>query len=215
VSILFAEGFTLGIGLLIALGPKDTFVIKNSLGGQHALILVLICALSDVLLIVLGVLGLGTLISTSHGVMVIAMMLSIAYLLYYGVMALRAAIVGMQSLELHGLDAEHAMPRRRVITEALFHSLLTPYAWLDTVLVIGAISSTKAGLGKWWFASGAILASFLWFMFLTRGARVAAPLFRSRRAWRMLDAIVAVSMLALAIKLLGDYPWQTLAATPE
>lgn len=215
MSVLFVEGFTLGMVLLIALGPKDAFVIKNSLGGQHALMLVLTCALSDALLIALGVLGLGTLISASHWVMVIAMVLSIAYLVYYGVMALRAAIVGMQILELHGLDGGQAIPRRRIFTEALVHSLLTPYAWLDTVLVIGAISSTKAGVGKWWFASGAIVASFLWFVFLTHGARVAAPLFRSRRAWRVLDTVVAVSMLALAIKLLRDYPWQALAATPE
>jgi L-lysine exporter family protein LysE/ArgO len=147
--------------------------------------------------------------------MVVAMVLSIAYLVYYGAMALRAAIAGKQNIELQGLDAGQAVPRSRIFTEALVHSLLTPYAWLDTVLVIGAISSTKAGVGKWWFASGAIVASFLWFVFLTRGARVAAPLFRSRWAWRMLDVIVAASMLALAVKLLGDYPWQSSVATPE
>ncbi|MBJ2155109.1 LysE family transporter [Variovorax sp. IB41] len=51
---------------------------------------------------------------------------------------------------------------------------------------------------------------FIWFTFLSFGARLAAPLFRDRRAWQALDLIVAFSMMALAMKLVSDYPWRPL-----
>ena len=215
-SIQFAEGFLLGLGLLVALGPKDTFVIKNSLGGQNALMLVAICTLSDVLLICLGVAGLGAVVSAHQWLMVSAMVLSIAYLVYFGVQALRSVYAGQVQPAgvdgVIGLQGTPAVPRAQVVRGALFHSLLTPYAWLDTVLVIGAISATKMGLAKFSFAGGAMLASLLWFVFLTTGSRFAAPMFRSRRAWQGLDLLVAVSMLVLAAKLLGDYPWRSSVA---
>ncbi|MDQ0012154.1 L-lysine exporter family protein LysE/ArgO [Variovorax boronicumulans] len=207
-TISFLEGLLLGAGLLVALGPKDTFVIKNSLQGYSAITLVAICALSDVLLITLGVAGLGLLVASTRWAMVSAMVFSIGYLLYFSFQALRSAFASSASFAVAGTLPEKTKPAFGVVRMALFHSLLTPYAWLDTVLVIGSVSATKEGEAKIAFAAGAMLASFIWFIFLTAGARLAAPLFRARRAWQVLDLVVAVSMMALAAKLLSDYPWQ-------
>lgn len=206
-SLQLIEGFVLGAGLLIALGPKDTFVIKNSLSGHNALALVLICALSDLLLITLGVVGLGSLITVNRWLMVTTMVISIVYLLYFGAQALFLAWRGGANLG----DADVSMStlsRNQVIKGALFHSLLTPFAWLDTVLVIGSISATKLGMDKVFFAGGAVAASFLWFCFLTIGSRLAAPMFRSRKMWQTMDLVVCVSMFVLAGKLIADYPWR-------
>lgn len=202
------EGFLLGSGLLLALGPKDTFVIKSSLQGHSVVMLVLICALSDVALIVLGTAGLGVIVASNRWLMVGAMVFSIAYLSYFGGQALRSAWAGPVAL-----PAVDALPRQlqtesQVAKTALFHSLLTPYAWLDTVLVIGAVSAAKAESAKMAFASGAMIASFLWFIFLTLGARLAAPVFQNRRAWQCLDVVVALSMFFLAAKLVSDCPWR-------
>lgn len=205
----FFEGFLLGAGLLIALGPKDTFVIKNSLQGHSAAMLVAICSLSDVLLIALGVGGLGLLVASTRWAMVSAMVFSIGYLAYFSLQALRSALRSGQSVVAADTPPQARTGAAQVAGMALFHSLATPYAWLDTVLVIGSISATKAGEAKLAFAAGAMVASFAWFVFLTLGSRLAAPLFRDRRAWQVLDLVVALSMMALAAKLVSDYPWRT------
>ena len=201
------EGFVLGAGLLIALGPKDTFVIKNSFAGNNAFVLVLICALSDAVLITLGVLGLGAIITANRWVMVLTMTVSILYLLYFGIRALHSACLGQTSVNAQGV-VNMAVPRAEIIKGAIFHSLLSPFAWLDTVLVIGSISAIKVGADKLFFAGGAVLASFLWFITLTVGSRLAAPMFLNPRVWQGLDGLVFISMFLLAGKLLADYPWK-------
>lgn len=207
LNLQFIEGFVLGAGLLIALGPKDTFVIKNNLAGSNAVVLVLICALSDVLLITLGVVGLGAVITANHWIMVLTMSVSIVYLLYFAVRALYSAYLGQTLLDEQGA-AHGPMPRAQVIKGAIFHSLVSPFAWLDTVLIIGSISALKVGADKFYFAGGAVVASFLWFITLTVGSRLAAPMFRNRRVWQWLNILVCISMFVLAGKLLADYPWK-------
>jgi len=207
LNLQLIEGFFLGAGLLMALGPKDTFVIKNNLAGNNAVVLVLICALSDLALIILGVAGLGAVITANYWVMVLTMTVSILYLLYYGVRALYSAYLGQTHLDEQGAS-QKPMPRAQVVRGAFFHSLLTPFAWLDTVLVIGSISAIKVGADKFYFAGGAVVASFLWFIALTVGSRLAAPIFRNRRVWQGLDILVFISMFVLAGKLVADYPWK-------
>ncbi|WDD96008.1 LysE family transporter [Burkholderia sp. FERM BP-3421] len=205
----FAEGFLLGLGLLIALGPKDTFTIRNSLDGRHAPMLMAIGAAVDALLITLGVIGLGAAFAGGHRLHVTGMMLTSGYLLYFSFHAFRSAYVGFED----GLDElahETALDSRwQVVKQALSHALLTPYAWFDTVLVVGAFSTIHAGVAKVLFAGGAMAASVVWFGLLTLGAKVTAPLLRSRGTWRKLDGAVGVAMLLLMLRLLAAYPWRT------
>jgi L-lysine exporter family protein LysE/ArgO len=201
-SLQFTEGFVLGLGLLVALGPKDTFVIKHSVTGGNALILIAICALADVLLITLGVAGLGAVVASQRWLMALAMSLSIVYLLYFSVKAFWAA--RRDTLQ---LGQENILPKQgvldiKIVKGALFHSLLTPFAWLDTVLVIGSLSAAKLGAAKYAFAGGAMAASFMWFIFLTLGSQLAAPIFRNYRTWQVLELIAGFSMLLLATKLI-------------
>lgn len=200
------EGFFLGLGLLVALGPKDTFVIRNSLAGKNFLLLVAICALSDALLIFLGVFGLGYVITSNKLFMTVTMVASIAYLVYFGVES-SLSIFRKANYTINTKDSRHEHSQVKIIKGALFHSLLTPYAWLDTVLVIGSLSASKIGEDKYAFAGGAILASFSWFIFLTLGTSLVAPIFNSRRTWQLIDFIVATSMFILSAKLMQDYPW--------
>ena len=204
----YIEGMLLGMGLLVALGPKDVFVIRSTMHGHNALELIAICSLADVLLISLGVLGLGAVLTSHQWLMTLTMVFSVAYLAYFGVKALLSAHNGADSVPVANVSAPSSGANGQVIKTALFHSLLTPYAWLDTVLVIGSMSALKLAPAKFGFAAGAMTASLAWFVFLAMGSRVAAPVFRHRRSWQLLDLIVAVSMLSLAIKLAADYPWR-------
>jgi L-lysine exporter family protein LysE/ArgO len=204
----FVEGFLLGLGLLIALGPKDTFTIRNSLDGRHALVLLTIGTAVDALLIGLGVAGLGAAFAGDHRLRVIGMMLTSGYLLYFSFHAFRSAYVGFED----GLDElahETALDSRwETVKQALAHALLAPYAWLDTVLVIGAFSTIHAGWSKLTFAGGAMLASLVWFGVLTLGVRFTASWLRNRWTWRKLDALVGIVMLGLMLRLLAAYPWR-------
>jgi L-lysine exporter family protein LysE/ArgO len=206
-NIQFVEGLFLGLGLLVALGPKDTFVIKNSVTGGNALMLIAICGLSDVLLILFGVVGLGAIVASQRWLKVSVMSLSIVYLLYFSANAFLAAYKQTFQFSQENFSSSKSSLKINVLKGALFHSLLTPFAWVDTVLVIGALSTAKIGADKYAFAGGAMVASFIWFMFLTMGSQLAAPLLRNRRTWQVLELIAGSSMFILAITLILGYPW--------
>jgi L-lysine exporter family protein LysE/ArgO len=207
--ITFWEGFLLGLGLLVALGPKDIFVIKNSFTGDHTAIMIAICSLSDMILIVIGIFGLGAAVTNSKWLMIITMMASIGYLLYFSARSFWMLCAGAHQPMTTEAPRDPRELRSNIVKGALFHSLLTPYAWIDTVLVIGSISATKYGNAKYIFASGAMAASLSWFIFLAVGSRFAAPFFKNRLTWQALDLVVAISMLTLSIQLAMEYPWYT------
>jgi L-lysine exporter family protein LysE/ArgO len=80
---------------------------------------------------------------------------------------------------------------------------LNPHVYLDTVGLIGAVSTQYEGAARVAFGAGAVTSSFVFFASLGYGARVLAPFLRTRRAWRMLDAGIGAVMWALAAKLLA------------
>ncbi|WP_333628534.1 LysE family transporter, partial [Stenotrophomonas cyclobalanopsidis] len=73
---------------------------------------------------------------------------------------------------------------------------------LDTVVLLGSLSTRYPGELRWAFAAGACVASVLWFCALGYGARLLQPLFRNPAAWRALDAGIALLMAGLALLLL-------------
>ena len=78
---------------------------------------------------------------------------------------------------------------------------LNPHVYLDTVVLLGSIANAHGSSGRWWFAVGACLASTLWFIGLGFGARLAAGLLATPRAWQVLDLLIAATMLGIAVKL--------------
>jgi L-lysine exporter family protein LysE/ArgO len=195
----FAEGLLLGLGLFTSIGPKDTFVIKRALSGQHLIVLAMVCAGSDALLIVLGSAGLAALLARSPLFLSLSLWGGIAYLLCLGGLALRAAITGSKPAET--VEVKLRYTARQTLYSSAAISLLNPYAWMDTVLVIGAIAASKdAGL-RISFMLGTISASLIWFFFLTYFSHACRWLFTRKSAWRALDGLVACMMLSMALHL--------------
>ncbi len=195
----FVAGLLLGLGLFTSVGPKDAFVIRRSVTGQHLILVVLVCAGSDALLIALGTGGLAALLTRTPIVLAVSLWGGVAYLLGHGLLALRAAIGGVQKSD----DSESTPGNsfRRTLFATVAVSLLNPYAWVDTVLVFGAINASKSADARWPFALGAVAASFAWFTILTYGSYAFRGLFSRGVAWRMLDGFVAVMMLGIAAQL--------------
>jgi len=194
----FASGLTAGASLIIAIGAQNAFVLRQGLRREHVLAIVAVCALSDVVLIALGVAGIGALVEAAPLALTIVTIAGALFLLAYALFAARRAI-RPQALEAVG--GEKTTLVAAVLT-AVALTWLNPHVYLDTVLLLGSLAATHGPDGKWVFAAGAALASIVWFTALGYGARLLSRVFARPIAWRVLDGLIAVVMLALAIMLL-------------
>ncbi len=199
-SVLAAalSGFVTGLTLIVAIGAQNAFVLRQGLQRRHVALVVGVCAVSDLLLILAGVAGIGTIIERAPLVLVVVRWFGVAFLLGYGFLAARRAIRGGH-LE---AAADRHLSAPAVLAAALAFTWLNPHVYLDTVLLVGSVASTYGFPGRWWFAAGACVASICWFTALGFGARALTPIFRRRNAWRVLDGGIAVVMVALAVTLL-------------
>ena len=193
-----AAGLGAGLSLIIAIGAQNVFVLRQGLARRHVAVVVAICALSDLLLIVAGVAGLALVIERAPWSVELARWFGAAFLAAYGVLALRRAARGGQSLET--VEASSAR-LGAVAATALALTWLNPHVYLDTVVLLSSIANSH-GDGRWWFVVGACTASLLWFTSLGYGARLAHGLLATERAWRVLDVLIGVIMLAIAAGLL-------------
>ncbi|MEO1747102.1 MAG: LysE/ArgO family amino acid transporter [Pseudomonadota bacterium] len=193
-------GFFLGASLIIAIGAQNAFILRLGLARQHVLVCCLICALSDALLIVAGVAGLGTLISGNTVLLGIAKWGGIAFLTAYAFFAFHRA------WKPQAMDAGKSVPDagslKAAVATCLALTFLNPHVYLDTVILLGSISTRYDDTVRPLFAAGAVLASFVWFFSLGYGARLLQPLFAKPVSWRVLDIGIGCVMLTIAWSLL-------------
>ncbi|MEL7260713.1 MAG: LysE/ArgO family amino acid transporter [Pseudomonadota bacterium] len=193
----FLPGFLLSLSLILAIGAQNAFVLRQGLRRAHVLPVVLTCAISDAVLIVAGVAGFGALAEAVPWFEPLMRYGGAAFLLWYGWTNARSAWRGGQVL---AADGEETQSLRTAILTLLALTWLNPHVYLDTVVLIGSISAQYPD--RTTFGIGAVLASFVFFFSLGYGARALAPLFARPRAWQVLDAIIALTMWAIAFKLL-------------
>lgn len=196
IATLAGAGF--GLSLIIAIGAQNAFVLRQGLRGEHVLAVVLICAISDIVLIAAGIAGIGGLLDLAPWLVDTMRIGGAAFLLAYAVIAARRAMrPGSIDPELEG-GASSLWP---TVTTVLALTWLNPHVYLDTILLLGSIAGTH-GNDRWWFGLGAALGSAVWFSALGFGARLLRPLFARPVSWRILDGLIAVVMVAIALSLL-------------
>ncbi len=200
-------GLLTGAGLIIAIGPQNVFVLRQGVARRHTASIVAVCAVSDIVLIVAGVAGLGALVGAHPEVVTFAKVAGGLYVGALGVLAARRCLRSNEVIEAEatGVDDRGAESTGRWIAvgTALALTWLNPHVYLDTVITMGAIANGH-GNGKWAFAFGACIASVLWFTALGGGARRLSGFFASPRAWKVLDAVVALIMLGMAMALFAS-----------
>jgi L-lysine exporter family protein LysE/ArgO len=190
-------GLGLGLSLIVAIGAQNAFVLRQGLRLEHVAAVVAVCFLSDAILIAAGVGGAGALVGRAPGAVRVVCFAGAAFLLGYGAVAARRALRPAVLLpDAAGAQAGLAA----TLTTCLALTWLNPHVYLDTVVLLGSLASTYEGR-RWWFAAGAALGSALWFAGLGYGARLLRPVFARPVAWRVLDAVIAVVMGALAVSL--------------
>ena len=192
------SGLGFGLSLIIAIGAQNAFVLRQGLRREHVLPVVAICALSDALLITLGVGGLGSLLQVVPWLLVVVRVGGAAFLIVYGVLAARRAF---RPSALIAADDGTTTPLWTAVATVLALTWLNPHVYLDTVVLLGSVAGTH-GDERWWFGVGAVVASILWFTALGFGARFLRPLFAKPIAWRILDGVIAIVMIAIAVSLL-------------
>jgi L-lysine exporter family protein LysE/ArgO len=188
----------MGLGLIVAIGAQNVFVLRQGIRREHVAMVVAICAASDAVLIAAGVAGLGAVISHIPWFAAVARWAGAAFLLVYGALAASRALRPSGD----ALDTSKAKVAKGAVSVALTclaFTWLNPHVYLDTVVLLGAVAITKPS--PWVFAAGAMLASLTWFSALGFGASRLAPLLSTPQAWRALDGFVAVTMVVLALTL--------------
>ncbi|NBB50651.1 LysE family transporter [Rhizobium sp. CRIBSB] len=191
-------GFLLGLSLIVAIGAQNAFILRQGLRREHVLPLVLTCAISDAILIALGVAGFATVLSRLDWLEPVMRFAGAAFLIVYALRSLHSAWTGGNSLR---AGETTATSLRTALLTCIAFTWLNPHVYLDTVVLLGSISTRYAG-HETAFALGAMTASFVFFFSLGYGARLLAPLFARPLAWRILDGIIALVMASIAINLL-------------
>lgn len=198
---VYLSAVALSASQIVGIGPQNAFVLRQGIGRQHVWPVVLICIVCDVLLISAGVLGMGRVVASIPGFVGIVTWAGAAFLLWLSFKAFRAAWQPGQ------LDAAGQIEtcRRQVIRTVLLVTLLNPYVWLDTVVLIGSVSSVYGHANAPAFLLGCITSSVLWFVLVGFGAGKLAPWFKQPASWRLLDAAIGCIMLLTASMLVVNY----------
>ncbi len=197
--ITLLKGFGTSGSLIVAIGAQNAFVIRQGMMRRHLLMTALLCSVIDSLLIILGVLGFGQLISAYPLLIVVAKYFAIIFLFFYGVVSLKSSLKP-KSLE-NGKEQE--LPSvKKTIFMLLALSLLNPHVYLDTVILIGSIATQQPPDHQIYFTLGAISASFIWFFAITYGSYLLAPFLSKQSSWRIIDGLVALIMWGIAISLM-------------
>lgn len=190
-------GFLTGLSLIVAIGAQNAFVLRQGLRRQHVLPVVLICAFSDALLIVLGIAGLGAAINSVPLLLEVFRYGGAAYLLWFAIGAIRRAIKPSALVE----SEQQVDSLRQTIVTAVALTYLNPHVYIDTVLLLGSIANQFED--RWLFGVGAASASFVWFFTLGFGASWLGKYVKKPVFWRILDVFIAVVMITIAAMLLS------------
>ena len=193
---IMASGFALGFSLILAIGAQNAFVLRAGLMRCHVLPLVLVCAISDAVLIAAGVAGFGALFQSYPAIVDYLRYFGAAFLVVYGVRAFLSAMRGGSAMD-RGADENDLL---KSIVICLMLTWLNPHVYLDTVVLVGSLAAQSAD--PWVFGVGAISASFVFFFSLGYGARFLSPVFQNPRAWQILDVVIALVMSSIAYGLL-------------
>jgi len=197
-SPAFVQGLVLSLGLIVAIGAQNAFVLRQGLRREHVGSVVLICALADAVLIAAGVVGMAQAMGEHPAYARALSLLGALFLATYGWQAFRRA---RQPGHLDAAQSGPGLTLAAAIMQAAAFTLLNPHVYLDTVLLVGSIGAQQPVALQPWFVAGASCASLFWFGLLGFGARWLAPWFARPRAWQFLDGLIAVTMWVLAILL--------------
>jgi len=196
---VFLQGLSLSLGLIVAIGAQNAFVLRQGLRNEHVGSIVAFCALADAVLITAGVTGMAQALGQHPGLARGLALVGAIFLAVYGWRAFRRVVQGQH---LQAVVGATRLSRKSALLQAAAFTLLNPHVYFDTVLLMGSIGAQYASPSRGWFILGASAASLCWFLLLGFGARVLATVFARPRAWQVLDGLIGATMWVSAALLL-------------
>ena len=196
---VYLTGLSVSGGLILAIGAQNAFVLRQGLRGEHVALVCATCAASDALLIQVGITSFRSMVVLAPWLRPMMRYAGAAFLIWYGARSLRSAYAATTALQ---PAPGSAAGLRRTLATCLALTWLNPHVYLDTLLLIGSISTRFPGREAA-FAAGAVTASVAFFFSLGYGAAILRPLFAKPAAWRMLEGVIALTMWAVAAQLLS------------
>lgn len=191
-------GLLTGLSLILAIGAQNAFVLRQGLRQEHVFAVVLICTLSDLVLIFAGIAGLGALISSVPWALEIIRFAGAAYLIWFGVLAL------LRATKPQVLNPAASLPSslKKTILATVAITFLNPHVYLDTVILLGGVGN-QFGDERWAFGLGSAIGSAVWFLILGYAAKFVTRFVSKPNFWRILDCFIALVMFGIAILLLS------------
>ncbi len=193
-------GFGTGLALIVAIGAQNAYVLRLGIEGHTRTILpaVLICSVSDAVLIFAGILGVGLVVEQTPVAFVVIRIVGAAFLLAYGVFA---TVRAFKPKALVANASPVPVSTRAAVATMIALTWLNPHVYLDTLIFLGSVANQQGESARWWWGAGAITGSFVWFFSLGFGARHLRPFFARPGSWRVLDGFIAVVMLSLGVRM--------------
>ncbi|CAM3416705.1 LysE/ArgO family amino acid transporter [Paraphotobacterium marinum] len=195
------SGLSTGLSLIVSIGAQNNYVLKKGLEKNNILLCVFVCITIDIFLITFGVLGFGELIKNSHIMLKIATYGGASFLFLYALLSFKSCFSSDRCLKQD--KTKNKQSKKTIFITLLAFSLLNPHVYLDTVILIGSISTQFDSLNKIYFTLGTFIASILWFLSLGYLSRFLLPIFQKQISWKVLDFIIGCTMLYLSIKILN------------
>jgi L-lysine exporter family protein LysE/ArgO len=192
-------GFMASFTLIAAIGAQNAFVLRQGIRREHVLPVVALCTVSDMALIAAGIAGVGAVINAHPAAVDIAKVGGALFLFGYGLLAARRA------WRPSTLTPSETAPARLagVLVTCLALTFLNPHVYLDTVVLLGTLANEHRD-ERWMFGIGAVTASAVWFFSLGLGARRLTGLFAKPMTWRILDGLIAASMIGLGVAMIAS-----------
>jgi L-lysine exporter family protein LysE/ArgO len=193
---VFLQGLALSLGLIVAIGAQNAFVLRQGLRREHVGSVVFFCAVADAVLIMAGVFGMAQALGERPQLARVLALAGAGFLAWYGWKALLRL---RQTEQLQAAPGGEGLTRGAVVAQAAAFTVLNPHVYLDTVLLVGSMGAQQPAPLQGWFVAGASLASALWFSTLGFGARWLAPWFAHPKAWQVLDGLIGLTMWLLSV----------------
>jgi len=193
-------GFVTGLSLILAIGAQNIFVIEQGLKKQYVFLVCLICSLSDLILIFLGIFLFEYLRSLfTNNVELVFNILLFIFLVYFIITKLRFKYENFDI----SMD-ENKISLKNVVTKTLGFTYLNPHVYSDTVFFLGNFSKNFLITQKYYFGIGASIASFLFFFSLGYLSKFSSKYLKSIKTWKIINLFIIIFMSILAFYVFLD-----------
>ena len=193
-------GFFTGLSLIFAIGAQNIFVIEQGLKKQYIFLVCLLCSISDLILIFLGIFLFEYLdYLFTFKIEVLLNILLFIFLIYF---ITNKIIINNKNLTLE--FNSNYLSLKNIIIKTLGFTYLNPHVYSDTVFFLGNFSKKFSISDKYYFGLGAALASLIFFFTLGYLSQSLSIYLQKKNVWRIINIFIIIFMSILLIYVARD-----------